>query len=391
MKGKLFITASLMGALLLTSCSNELPADLNPSDGLTSVTFKLATPAGEKINYTRALHDEAEYKINSLTLYEYEVGKDEEGKKTTSLVRIMNYPDGLGRDVITPVDNGDGSYTFSITIPASYEGKTYSYHFVANNATINVKLGESVDRFHNDWYSAIILNEKTVIPDSEDENGEQTSEPVTVYPTADQLASPEKGIAMTGVASFDGNEEITMGAATNPKGEVNLKRIVSRIDIRYQTPNLKITKAELQGAPVKTYLWPLQDEQGNPLFADVATVKTELNSNISLPLSYLKDNESETEVNLKKAFYLYERSNSDESSAIVHLEYTVDANGTEYEGSLDIPFRLTSGDKKYIDTERNHLYTIILGNGAEPIAGKVSATLIVDDWNLIEIDEPLTD
>ncbi|MDE7438276.1 MAG: hypothetical protein K2M93_07305, partial [Muribaculaceae bacterium] len=66
-------------------------------------------------------------------------------------------------------------------------------------------------------------------------------------------------------------------------------------------------------------------------------------------------------------------------------------NDTEYKGVLDVPFRRTSGDMQYIDTKRNHLYTIVLGNGDEPVAGKVSATIIVDDWNLVEIDEPITD
>ena len=46
---------------------------------------------------------------------------------------------------------------------------------------------------------------------------------------------------------------------------------------------------------------------------------------------------------------------------------------------------------EYIDTERNHLYTIVLGHDDDPVSGKVSASLIVDEWNLVEIDEPLTD
>ena len=110
-----------------------------------------------------------------------------------------------------------------------------------------------------------------------------------------------------------------------------------------------------------------------------------------VPEKYLKDDDDNDIVELKKAFYLYERRNTEEDGAIIHLEYTVDANGTEYNGILDVPFKRTSGDKAYIDTKRNHLYTIVLGNGDEPVSGRVSATLIVDDWNLVEIDEPITD
>ena len=148
---------------------------------------------------------------------------------------------------------------------------------------------------------------------------------------------------------------------------------------------------ELQGAPVKTFLFPRFDEENNPLYAEVETLKMDLSSIHTLPEKYLKDDDDNDIVELKKAFYLYERKNTEEDGAIIHLEYTVDANGTEYQGVLDVPFKRTSGDKAYIDTKRNHLYTIVLGNGDEPVSGRVSATLIVDDWNLVEIDEPITD
>ena len=400
MKGRFLISSALLTALLSASCASDNVTEQDLATAENTLTFSLRTPAGEKVSYTRAaLHDEPEYAVNSLQLYEYEIVDGDGGEKTTELRRIMSYPTGTGKNVISLSDNGDGRYSFSIVIPADYKGKSYTYRLVANNATTNVKPGESADKFRDEWYSAVTLAPTTVTPEpaeGDTETGEPaTGEPVTVAPKGDALANPEKGIAMTGsaIARETGKDEIRIGETT--QCDVRLTRIVSRVDIRYATPNLRLTKVELRGAPVKTFLWPRTDaETGSPLYADVDRLNVGLSSALSLPEYYLKDNTSETAekmVELRKAFYLYERANSEEDSATVHIEYTVDANGTEYTGTLDVPFRRTSGDRAWIDTERNHLYTIVLGNGDDPVAGKVSATLIVDDWNLVEIDEPITD
>lgn len=401
---KSFMPAAILTALLATSCSNDIDVvgDFNEPDEQTLV-FSMRTPSGEKVSYSRAdgtaLHDEPEYVVKSLQLYEYEV-TETDGEKTTSLSRILSYPTGTGKNVIDLKDGGDGSYSFSIVIPADYKNRTFTYRVVANNATTSVKTGDSVEKFRDNWFSAVILKNTTVQPEtSYGEDGDETAtpaEPITVSPKGDALADSKKGIAMTGSAKAktSGSDEITIGQTT--QCEVELTRIVSRIDLRYATPNLKLTKVELRRAPVKTYLWPRFSEDGTtPLYAEVDTLKIDLNSMLTLPDYYLNDEGHEAEkaagIDLKKAFYMYERANTEENSAYVHLEYMVNANSTEYKGVLDVPFRRTSGDKAYIDTKRNHLYTIVLGNNDDPVSGKVSATLIVDDWNLVEIDEPITD
>ncbi|MDE6248892.1 MAG: hypothetical protein K2M29_04190 [Paramuribaculum sp.] len=388
--------ASILAMLSLASCSNDVVLDEDFAEQENTLTFSMRTPAGDKVSYSRAdgvLHDAPEYAVNTLQLYEYEVF--EEDTVRTSLPRILSYPTGIGKNVIDLNDGGDGSYSFSIVIPADYKNRKFTYRLVANNATTSVKTGESAIKFRNNWYSAVILKNTTVQPETpEGEDGEEvaTPDPITVSPKGDALADPEKGIAMTGSAKVKGSDnDIIEFGKDEQKCDVQLTRIVSRIDIRYATPNLKLTKVELHGAPVKTFLFPRFDEENNPLYAQVETLKMDLSSIHTLPEKYLKDDDDNDIVELKKAFYLYERRNTEEDGAIIHLEYTVDANGTEYQGVLDVPFKRTSGDKAYIDTKRNHLYTIVLGNGDEPVSGRVSATLIVDDWNLVEIDEPITD
>ncbi|MBD5366416.1 MAG: hypothetical protein HDR82_05305 [Bacteroides sp.] len=383
------MSASILTMLSLASCSNDVVLDESFAGAENMLTFSMRTPAGEKVSYSRAegmLHDAPEYAVRSLQLYEYEVTEGEEGAQSTSLTRIMSYPTGTGKNVIDLRDGGDGSYSFSIVIPADYKNRKFTYRLVANNATSKPTIGQTYEQNFNNRRAIAIVGATMNVTESE--TGNDTT---YIAPKGDFLADPDKGIAMTGSAKVKGSESEIIEIGKTTQCEVSLTRIVSRIDIRYATPNLKLTKVELQGAPDKSYLFPRADETNSTLYFESNFINVGLSSIYTLPDYYLKDNEAENLVEFKKAFYLYERKNTEDDSAIVHFEYTVDANGTEYNGVLDVPFRRTSGDKAYIDTKRNHLYTIVLGNGDEPVSGKVSATLIVDDWNLVEIDEPITD
>ena len=360
MKGTLIYSSALVMALLTASCSSENVVESIPDSADHNLTFTLRTPAGEKVGYTKALHDSPEYAINSLTLYEYEVADD----GSTSLARVMSYPDGNGKNSLNPVDGGNGTYTFSIIVPAANDGKKYSYKFVANDATPTQSIGSDFNTFSQTLASLTFGAVET--------------------PTADLLA--KNGIAMSGVAVAGGNEILTMSKGLTC--DVNMTRIVSRVDIRHQIPNLKITEVTLHGAPQSGFLFP---QSIVPLVQPENCVSLGLNTNVVLPADYLNRLKDIDEVNLKKAFYLYERQNSDENSAYVNIKYTVDANSTEYVGEIDVPFRTTGENPTAVHAQRNHLYTIVLGNGTDPIAGKVTARLIVDDWNLVEVDEPLTD
>ena len=382
------MSASILTMLSLASCSNDVVLDESFAEAENMLTFSMRTPAGEKVSYSRAegmLHDVSEYKINTLVLYEYEVMDKGEGKQTTSLTRELSFPTGTGKNVIDLKDGGDGSYSFSIVIPADYKNRKFTYRLVANNIPSKRTIGETIGMSF-DGRKAVLNLDSIQVP-----KNENSTDSIKVAPTGDLLANPEIGIAMTGRAKVKetGSETIVIGETT--KCEVELTRVVARVDIRYATPNLKLTKAEVWRAASQSNLFYREDQDNNPEYRVCNTVNVTLSSIHTLPEYYLKDNEAENLVEFKKAFYLYERKNTEDDSAIVHFEYTVDANGTEYNGVLDVPFKRTSGDKAYIDTKRNHLYTIVLGNSDEPVSGKVSATIIVDDWNLVEIDEPITD
>lgn len=352
--------------LLAASCDSSTDHALQsaPDADSNSVTFTLRTPARENVVYSRdGIHESDEYAINTLALYEYEV--TEEG---TVLNRIMK-KDGNGKNALDMTENSDGGYTFSIVVPADNDGRKYSYKFVANDLTADPAIGSAFTDF-SDTNAAFVLTDGL---------------------SADVFCTEGKGIAMTGVAKdSSGSEIITM--AKGVKCEVILTRIVSRIDIRYQTPNLKVTSVTLSGAPSTGTLFPASEI---PVYQPAACHTLALNTNTPLPEKFLSKLTEESGIEtfeMKKAFYIYERQNSADNSLNVHIEYSVAANGLEdYKGYVDVPFCKTDGSGEYVAAVRNHLYTIVLGNGKDPISGKVTATLKVSDWNGVDIDEPLTD
>lgn len=362
--------------LLACSCSTqdmEYPTRTAVEQS-RALTFTLKMPAGGKISYTRAdgemIHDETEYAINHLSLYEYEVGADSSEK----LVRILK-SNGNGKNVIDLTDRGsDNSYTISISVPAEYIGKDYRYRFVAND--VNLADPESESDFTS--FSIAHATRELLSGNS-----------------ADALSG--SGIAMSGTASDGVDDVITIAEGTSCT--VDMQRIVSRIDLRYETPNLKVTSMELRNAPRYGFLF----KQGAiPSFADEDCITLGHHASVQLPENFLKDLEEDESgrkpelIELEKAFYLYERANGEYGSAMVHIEYEVDyndkvdaeGNKVYYHGSIDVPF--SKADGTFVDAERNHRYVIVLGNGKEPVAGEIKFRFVVEDWQDVAISDEFT-
>ena len=374
MKVRPLMSIALLTALLSTSCSNDIAPELEPVTSGNTLTFTITPPAGEKVEYTRALHDEQEYAINKLYLLEYEVN-GEEGV----LTRVMAWPDNVatGNNTLnlTPVQNADASHTFSIVVPEANMGKTYSYYFLANPTA-------SIEPINDLTTIKELMGYYIYANDYETYSGN-----FFTFPNASS-----KGLRMSGVAECNGKNTIVAGTDLNC--DVKLTRLAARLDVEYQTPNLRISEITLEGFARSSYLFSKLDDDKNPVypmvFTDQEYNKTmTLNPDVKLPEKYLKDEETKDKIELKKAFYTLERANSEESGNVVHIRYTViDDNGKEIPGEIDVPFMTKDG--RYVNTERNHLYRIVLGNGKEPVAGKLTASIIVDDWKPVDVDAPLT-
>ena len=380
MKVRPLMSIALLTALLSTSCSNDIAPELEPVTSGNTLTFTITPPAGEKVEYTRALHDEQEYAINNLFLLEYEVDGEE-----SVLTRVMAWPDNISTGNKTlnlaPVQNADASHTFSIVIPEANMGKTYSYYFLVNSSSSisSIKANLSTIADVKTWSAP--ANEYEEYPGN-----------YYTFHNGTPANPNAKGFRMSGVAECNGKNTIVAGTDLNC--DVKLTRMAARLDVEYQTPNLRISEITLEGFARSAYFFPKFDEEGNSVYPmtykdqEYSKIMT-LNPDVELPETYLKDEETKDKVELKKAFYTLERANSAESGNVVHIRYTViDDNGKEIPGEIDVPFMTKDG--RYVNTERNHLYRIVLGNGKEPVAGKLTASIIVDDWNPVDVDAPLT-
>lgn len=344
--------------LLFASCGKDapnLPGEETGTSGslngsTITLTFQMSTPAGDKIIYSKATQDASEYAINSLSLYEYAINEG-----TSSFVRALTWENGGMSNTLDVVDGGNGTYTISLEIPVGNIGKQFTYRFVANETPATPDASSTFETFQPTVSSRTLSDNNT----------------------ADVLCA--QGIVMSGVAIDDAQQSV-ITIAEDMSCSVAMKRIVARIDVENTAPNLKITGVTLQNAASQGYLF-----DGNvSLSPSESYVSIGLNNAVSLPDDF-------GATTLTKAFYLYERSNtSDDNTVLIHITYEVNA-GKVYTGSVDVPFRRTlDDDQSWVNVERNHLYTVVLGNGL-PVGGTAQASLLVDEWNTVSMEEPMTE
>ena len=344
-------------ALLLTSCGKEAPnlpqeeTDPSTTGSTITLTFQMSTPAGDQIIYSKATQEADEYAIQRLTLYEYAIS----GESTSSFVRALSWENGGSSNTLNVVDGGNGTYTISLEIPVGNIGKAFTYRFVANDTPTVPDVNSTFETFQS-----------TV-----------SSRTLTENNTADVLSS--SGIVMSGVALNDAQQSV-ITLAEDMSCTVSMKRIVARIDVENTVPNLKITGVTLQNAASQGYLF----EGNSSLSPSESYVTMGLNAAVTLPEDF-------GAVKLTKAFYLYERPNTgDDNTVLIHVTYEVNT-GKTYTGSVDVPFQRTlADDQSWVNVERNHLYTVVLGNGL-PVGGTAQAALLVDDWDTADLAEPMTE
>lgn len=345
--------------LLLSSCSKDDREA--PSGDPATLSLTVNMPGGDKVVYSKAgVQDAGEYAINSLRVYEYLVSEDE---TSTSLSRVLSYTAGGRENTVELVDAQNGSFRMAIDIASENVGRKYTYRLVANDPTLaDPAAGSSFDA----------LKTKTA--------GKALSDNTS----ASKLT--EGGIAMSGTVKLNSGGEVITVLPGMQRASVALKRIVARVDVKYSTPNLKVTKIEAHRVAAKGYLF-----EGNASLAPAGNdVTLALNSAVQLPGDYLQNTGKTTE-NLAKAFYLYEHANGAQNTSFIRIEYSVvTPNGAQYPGSVDVSFRKTGGDNAYVNTLRNSLYTIVLGDGDKPITGGVAtAKMVTNEWNCVELGEEL--
>ena len=354
-----FITALFAAASLLAGCSKETTGPGDTNDSHIPITFTIATPGSEGVIYprsaTRATHDAAEYAVRQLTLLVYDA-------TDASAPKFLRKHD-MTSD-ITLYDNGNGTYTFSLEAPISDMNAKRKFVFVVNDdAAVAATAAGSAEADLHETAATVELADGD---------------------TADKLAEADAGIAMSGTATADGqNEVITI--VPGVKCEVKLTRIVARVDVQNNTPNMTLESAVLVGAATRGYLFAQA-----PLSAPVAD-RIVLGSNATVDLTEehpaLKPGEVFAPKTFRKTFYAYERPNTAGDYAAVRITYRVN----DSKGTVEVPFIRTEagGAQTPVDIERNHLYTVVLGNGKPVTTNEVQFTFKVEDWNTVEMPEEI--
>ncbi len=354
-----FITALLAAASLLAGCSKETTGPGDTNDSHIPITFTIATPGSEGVIYprsaTRATHDAAEYAVRQLTLLVYDA-------TDASAPKFLRKHD-MTSD-ITLYDNGNGTYTFSLEAPISDMNAKRKFVFVVNDdAAVAATAAGSAEADLHETAATVELADGD---------------------TADKLAEADAGIAMSGTATADGqNEVITI--VPGVKCEVKLTRIVARVDVQNNTPNMTLESAVLVGAATRGYLF------AQALLSAPVADRIVLGSNATVDLTEehpaLKPGEVFAPKTFRKTFYAYERPNTAGDYAAVRITYRVN----DSKGTVEVPFIRTEagGAQTPVDIERNHLYTVVLGNGKPVTTNEVQFTFKVEDWNTVEMPEEI--
>ncbi len=356
-----FITALFAAASLLAGCSKETTGPGDTDDSRIPITFTLATPGSEGVIYprsaTRATHDAAEYAVRQLTLLVYDA-------TDTSAPKFLRKHDMTSDITLYDNGNGNGTYTFSLEAPISDMNAKRKFVFVVNDdAAVAATAAGSAEADLHETAATVELADGD---------------------TADKLAEADAGIAMSGTATADGqNEVITI--VPGVKCEVKLTRIIARVDVQNNTPNMTLESAVLVGAATRGYLFAQA-----PLSAPVAD-RIVLGSNATVDLTEehpaLKPGEVFAPKTFRKTFYAYERPNTAGDYAAVRITYRVN----DSKGTVEVPFIRTEagGAQTPVDIERNHLYTVVLGNGKPVTTNEVQFTFKVEDWNTVEMPEEI--
>lgn len=345
-------------AILFGGCSKQVTDDGDVAPQSVPVTFTLATPGSEGVVYpsSRApqtrVQDAAEYAIKQMTLLVY----DATDPQTPKFLRKHTL-----NDDITLYDNGNGTYSFSIEAPIADINTARKYVFVVNDdAAVAATAAESTEADLHAVNASIELAQGS---------------------TADALAADDKGIVMTGTAKDEGGVSDVLTVTAGLKCKVSLERIVARIDLQNNTPNMTIQSATLVGAATKGYLFA-QSSLAAPT-ADRISLGSNKGVTITTP-NATDDPFQPTTFN--KVFYTYERPNTADDYAAVRVTYKIN---NSY-GTVDVPFKKTSDQSNDpVNITRNHLYTIVLGDGSVVETNPITFSIRVDDWNLVEMPEEI--
>ena len=385
------------------SCSREVVS--TPDGGAEGIRVEagslrivLSTPSPDAVvnpgsradgETAAALHEVQEWTVKKLGVYIFMASTQSAGDAD---YRLVKKTEGItfgaaGTPGVSGTAMGNGEYSYTVMLEKYMIGNYLKVLLVANEGT---ELGTA----NADGTSGTTLQDfkaltaAAVLDDSEGQSADKISGGAYTSET-DLTGGTYTGIVMSGTAMKGTAEEIHLASAALLELEAQLTRNVARIDICLNKKGLTLKKAVLKTTAKQAYLFP-QETTAAP---DDALLTAYPLLPVSKYVELLGDSKpgiqyqtpaSDTEAEE----VTYEQVNTEGSCATVEVTYTLaDADGVEQTGVLEIPFRKTTTEGKgdYVNTTRNHLYTVELGDGS--LDGKVNARLVVQDWEPNEIYE----
>lgn len=400
------------------SCSREVVS--TPDGGAEGIRVEagslrivLSTPSPDAVvnpgsradgETAAALHEVQEWTVKKLGVYIFMASTQSAGDAD---YRLVKKTEGItfgaaGTPGVSGTAMGNGEYSYTEMLEKYMIGNYLKVLLVANEGelsgiTLGTNHGGTSGTTLQDFKA---LTAAAVLDDSEGQSADKISGGAYTSET-DLTGGTYTGIVMSGTAKKGTAEEIHLASAALLELEAQLTRNVARIDICLNKKGLTLKKAVLKTTAKQAYLFPQETTAapGNALLTAYPLLPVskyvELLGDSKPGIQYqtpASDTEAEEVTRdrntLKHVFYLYEQVNTEGSCATVEVTYTLaDADGVEQTGVLEIPFRKTTTEGKgdYVNTTRNHLYTVELGDGS--LDGKVNARLVVQDWEPNEIYE----
>lgn len=367
------------------------------ADGETAADDGTDTPAA-------ALHEVQEWTVKQLGVY---IFMAQSASAADGAYRLVQKTEGItfgtdGTEGPKGTDLRNGEYSYTEPLHDWMLSKYLKVLLVANEGVLeDIELDTNHDGTAGTTLQEFkALTAGALLEDSEGQSADKISGGAYKSET-DLTGGAYTGIVMSGTAMKGSSEEIHLASPASLELEALLTRNVARIDICLNKKKLTLKKAVLRTTAKQAYLFPQTTTAapGNALLTDYPLLPVlkyaELLGDGKPGIAYqnpASDTEAEEVTRdrntLKHVFYLYEQVNNDLNCATVEVTYTLpDAKGVEQTGVLEIPFRKTTTEGKgdYVNTTRNHLYTVELGDGS--LDGKVTARIVVQDWEPNEIHE----
>ncbi|MCR8882355.1 hypothetical protein QUW57_03755 [Phocaeicola plebeius] len=394
------------------SCSREVVS--TPDGGAEGIRVEagslrivLSTPSPDAVvnpgsradgETAAALHEVQEWTVKKLGVYIFMASTPSAGDAN---YRLVKKKEGItfgaaGTPGVSGTAMGNGEYSYTEMLEKYMISNYLKVLLVANEGT---ELGTA----DADGTSGTTLADfkklvsGAVLGDSDSQSADKISGGAYTG-ESDLTDGAYTGLVMSGTAMKGSSEEINLASPASLELEATLTRIVARIDICLNKKGLTLKKAVLRTTARKAYIFPqtgTDAAEGLMLSHPLLPVSkyTEQLGDGKPGIAY-QEPASDTEAEevtrdrntLKHVFYLYEQVNDNSSCAAVEVTYTLaNADGVEQTGVLEIPFRETTTEGDYVNTTRNYLYTVELGDGS--LDGEVNARLVVQDWEPNEIYE----